>query len=401
MNQIALSIRRWPLLLLFAVMFFYGAADTGLFEHEARVLWIVEDVASTRAAPADAVRAVRANLTALSERLHQAEQPPLYFLILDVWTSISGESLAAVRVLSLLAALLACVLTAAGIPYVARRSDVMPGFLLAGSIMIYAGRGVYLYAVVLMFSALALWALLRWRQQPQVRSAVIYAMALAACLGTAHGALGLLPLHALIVYRAGYLRRWLPLMLAALVIMAPLLILSRPGALFVFDRLHVLVAPGVVAALPLAVVWLMGAGAHWRVVWALLVFSLLAGLTLDTQRPPWVGIIDEMNASRHPLDVSVTSFAPDSALAYYDRQPGTPVRQGISLMLGWRDHSPEELRDYAGRMGNAPAVWLVLPIDSPEAGLMIPALLLNRPLTWQREADGVRFYRFGAVQRSE
>lgn len=401
MNRIALSIRRWPLLLLFAVMFFYGAADTGLFEHEARALWIVEDVAATRAAPADAVRAVRANLIALAGRLPQAEQPPLYFLILDAWTSISGESLAAVRVLSLLAVLLACVLTAAGVPYVARQSDIMPGFLLAGSVMAYAGRGVYLYAVLLMFSALALWALLRWRQQPQVRSAVIYVMALAGCLGTAHGALGLLPLHALIVYRAGYLRRWLPLLLAALVMVVPLLLLSRLGTLFVVDRLHVLVAPGLVAALPLAVVWVMGAGVQWRVVWALLVLSLLAGLTLDAQRPPWVGIIDQMNASRHPLDVTVTSFAPDSALAYYDRQSGTPVRQGVSLMLGWRDHPPEELLDYAGRLGNAPAVWLVLPIDSTEAGVMIPALLVNRPLTWQRETDGVRFYRFGAAQGSE
>lgn len=387
--------------MLLAVMFFYGAADTGLFEHEARALWIVEDVASMRAAPADAMRAARANLTALAERLPQADQPALYFLILDVWTSIASESLAAARILSLLAALLACVLTVAAIPYVTRRNNVLLGLLLAGVVMVYAGRGAYLYAVLLMFSALALWSLLYWQQTRHTRAAVIYTLALAACLGTAHGALGLLPLHALIVHRAGYLRRWLPLVLAALVIAAPLLLLSRPGTLFTFDRLHVLIAPALVAVLPLAVVWVMGAVIRWQVVWVLLAFSLLAGLALDAQRPAWVGIINEMNASRHPLDVTVASFAPDSALAYYDRQSGTAVRRGISLMLGWRDHTPDELLDYAARLANAPAVWLVLPGDSPEVGVMIPALLVNRPLTWQREADGIRFYRFGAVQGGE
>lgn len=392
---------RWPLLLLLAVMCFYGAADTGLFDHEAQALWVVQDVASTRAAPADAIRAVRANLTSLADRLPQADQPALYFLILDAWTSISGESLAAARALSLLAGLLAYALIASAARYWTGRSAALPILLLSGAVMLYAGRGVYLYALLLMFSALALWSLLYWQQTRQKHAAAIYTLALAACLGTAYGALCLLPLHAWIAYRSGDMRRWLPLMLAALLAAAPLALLSRPVASFIAVDLHVVIAPALLAALPPGIVEL---AARWRggpVPALLAVLALGAGFALDAQRPDWVRIIDQMSAARHPLDVTVTRFAPESALAYYDRQPGTRVRRGISLMLGWREHPPEELLDYAARLANAPGVWLALPEDSPEAEVLLPALLAERPLMWQREAGGIYFYQFEAAQGSE
>ncbi|MBI5960911.1 MAG: glycosyltransferase family 39 protein [Chloroflexi bacterium] len=147
--------------------------------------------------------------------------PPLYFVLLDGWIALAGESVYAVRMLSLLFGLIGLAATFA----LARRLfDRQTGLIALGlsgttSFWVYYTREARMYTLLLALGVLATWAYLRWLEDSSRRRTLIYALLLALLPYTHyHGALMIAThgLHLLLTHPRRW-RQWCaPATLAAL-----------------------------------------------------------------------------------------------------------------------------------------------------------------------------------------
>ncbi|MBL8156470.1 MAG: glycosyltransferase family 39 protein [Anaerolineae bacterium] len=213
---------RW-LLAVAVLLIVYGLALQGigresLWNDEAWTAWAVQP------------RDPRLTL----ERVRQDVHPPLYFLAMEGWTLVAGNSETALRLPSAWAVLIALVATYA----LGRRLfDHWTGLIAlivlgTASFTLYYAREARMYALLLALAALASWFYLRWRSRPSFPRALIYALSLAALLYTHYSAALLIAshlLHALVTLRKPRLgwrglipygvaallfAPWLPIMLA-------------------------------------------------------------------------------------------------------------------------------------------------------------------------------------------
>jgi mannosyltransferase len=147
--------------------------------------------------------------------------PPLYFLLLDGWTALVGESVYGVRMLSLLFGMIGLAATFA----LARRLfDLHTGLAALGllstsSFWIYYTREARMYTLLLALAALATWAYLRWLENNTRCRTLIYAVLLALLPYTHyHGALIVAThgLHLLLTHPRRWWRWCVPAGLAAL-----------------------------------------------------------------------------------------------------------------------------------------------------------------------------------------
>jgi hypothetical protein len=159
-------------------------------------------------------------------RVRADVHPPLYFLILYGWVGVAGESVYAIRLLSVLFGMIGLAATYA----VARRlfdarTGVYAALLLgASSFFVYYTREARMYTLLLALASLSTWAYLAWRDGPTLRRTLLYALSMAALLYTHYaGALIAIThlIHLLLVRprawkRANWLRFPLPYGLAAL-----------------------------------------------------------------------------------------------------------------------------------------------------------------------------------------
>ncbi len=119
-------------------------------------------------------------------RVRDDVHPPLYFLLLDGWTLAAGESVYALRLPSAWFALIAL----AAVYAIGRRCFggaaglIALALLATASFFVYYAREARMYSLLLALSTLALWAYVRWRDQPTPRRALAYAALLAALLYT-------------------------------------------------------------------------------------------------------------------------------------------------------------------------------------------------------------------------
>lgn len=99
-------IRTLPLLLLLFAVLLVWQSTTAVHDREGQSLWAVRD----REAPPEGVRAFpgysRQSLGIAFARSQQMNQPPLYYLLLDAWTLLAGQSLLAARLPSIWFALI-------------------------------------------------------------------------------------------------------------------------------------------------------------------------------------------------------------------------------------------------------------------------------------------------------
>ena len=119
-------------------------------------------------------------------RVNGDVHPPLYFFLVDGWVELAGESVFAVRMLSVYGVLIALAGTyAAG----KRLFDAKTGlialiYLSTAGYVVYYAREARMYTLLMAFSALATWAYWRWREKPSRTHAVIYAALLAGLIYT-------------------------------------------------------------------------------------------------------------------------------------------------------------------------------------------------------------------------
>ncbi len=172
------------LLALFAIFLLLPDQQAGLDDDEALALWIVRDDVSMNAAPGDALRALRSNISQMIDRVQTQPQPPLYFIALDAGVMAAGESVLAARFFSTLWVMLALAATyAAGHSF--DRRIALPVILpLSGVWFIFPAATAYVFGLLLLLAALSALALIRLSRQPSLSRAVIYTVLLIAAFDT-------------------------------------------------------------------------------------------------------------------------------------------------------------------------------------------------------------------------
>ncbi len=152
------------LLLAAFVMISLHLGRESLWHDEAWSLWAVRG---------DGLRGTLDTLRIVMADVH----PPLYFLLLDVWVGLAGESVYAVRLLSALGALVGLAATYAAGRRLLNRGSAAAAVLLLGTapFFVYYARETRMYALLLVLAALATWAYAGWLAQPGVGARAITA----------------------------------------------------------------------------------------------------------------------------------------------------------------------------------------------------------------------------------
>jgi hypothetical protein len=165
-------------------------------------------------------------------RISHDYHPPLYFVLLDAWVALTGQSLLAVRVLSSFFALMA----AAGTFALARhlfdwQTGVIALLLIGCSGMLrYYGGETRMYALLLLLSVLCTMQYRRWLSQPTLARSLLYGLLLASLVYTHYhgGWLVLAHVADLLLFQRQRLRAWvLPLSIAALLFVPWLPVLAQ------------------------------------------------------------------------------------------------------------------------------------------------------------------------------
>ncbi len=113
--------------------------------------------------------------------------PPLYFMILDQWAVLSGESIFAMRLLSAFFGLLAVAAIYTTGKYIIDGWAGLIAATLLGttSFLVYYTREIRMYTLLLLLSVLCMWAYLAWMRHHTKTRLVFYSLAIAG-LGYVH-----------------------------------------------------------------------------------------------------------------------------------------------------------------------------------------------------------------------
>ncbi|MGB0388909.1 MAG: glycosyltransferase family 39 protein [Ardenticatenaceae bacterium] len=222
----------------------------------------------------DEVWSVWASLASLSETIRRVAadvHPPLYFVALNGWMKLVGESIYAVRFLSVIFGMLGLALTYRLATEWFDRSTGSMALLLLGTsgFFVYYMREARMYTLLLCLAVLSMWAYRRLLYQPTFAHLLIYGVTIAALPYTHY--VGLLitlsqALHLLLTHKINKqaFRLWPFAALFALLLFTPWL--------FVFLQ-QLLIHPNGPLARPLATNWS-------QVIWLLTVLSGGIGLWL-------------------------------------------------------------------------------------------------------------------------
>ena len=131
--------------------------------------------------------------------------PPLYFLLLDGWVRVAGESVYALRLLSTLFGMIGLGATyAVGKKLFDSQTGLIALVILGtASFFVYYAREARMYTLLLALGALATWVYLLWREHPTRLRTLAYGVLMAALMYTHYaGALVILThlIHRVVTY---------------------------------------------------------------------------------------------------------------------------------------------------------------------------------------------------------
>jgi len=366
-----------------------------LSDADSLAIWVVHDLED----PPEGIRntvnyALNSIGTALS-RTGEINSVPLYYLLLDGWVLLFGDSLLALRLPSLIWGGVALIAIAGlltnqnsriwGVSFVA----LLPGFYLLG-------LSVSPLMQWLALSLITSWLMLRLLAASGWLWGALYSLAaLLLVLTHIYGVIILLLQFAYLLYR----ERKLSLNLIAPFILPLIALIVWMGIFGIGFRLELaaiflLIGIGVMLVLlnqpPLNSQRVMIA------VGALLITQFITVLVL----PP---VIDyeqttaEFLSERNPLEPLIFDIPDTSIMAYYKRQLN--LRSGYTLDIGWRDHSAGEIEKLLGRIQSAEHIWLILPDYREQSVQAIQQLRDSRQLASEVQIGDYRLQRFDSAVR--
>ncbi len=174
------------LVLAFGVASIHLATDSLWFD-EGYSMYVVRDAEALRdESPAAVARHLLNSLRDTVARTRADVHPPLYFVLLDGWTLIAGESVFVVRLLSTFFGLIGLAATyTLGRRLFDHQTGLVALLVLAtAGMFIYYSRETRMYTLLLALSALATLAYVRWWDAPTRKRTLIYAGLLAALMYT-------------------------------------------------------------------------------------------------------------------------------------------------------------------------------------------------------------------------
>jgi hypothetical protein len=192
-----------------------------LWYDEGWSLWAVRDTGPPPASVSQGIQFIRQSLANTFARVRGDVHPPLYFVMLDLWVMLAGESVYAVRLLSTFLALLGLAVTyAVGMRLFDRKTGLLALVVLGTtSFFVYYAREARMYSLLLALSTLSTWAYLRWLRRPTRWRSVLYMLTLTSLLYTHYaGALIILAhvLHLLARPKRFQIKHLIPYFLALL-----------------------------------------------------------------------------------------------------------------------------------------------------------------------------------------
>lgn len=338
--------------------------DKAIAEAEAVNLWIVRDVESLDRADglSQTARIALDNLQSAFSRTLQGAYPPLYPLTLEVWTTFTGDSLIAARLLSVLWTLAGLASLYALAVRMMKDNRAPLVVLVAGGIMVItpAMRQAIPHAMLFFFVTLASLVLYLWWNQPRRGYAPAYLALMTAALLThfaailiivAHGAALLWRERRLTPFKAAVLALPVLISCAWMLIRQPLPDMNMAWEGDAFGGLGVILMALIPAsafvpkAVPVTAIVIAGA--------------MLFGIRIPAD---WSLTLTELQrvlgSSRG--HVLLKAYAPYSAAGYYDHTGDIP--EIFSVDLHWKpERSDEELEALVGNITQeASGVWMMV-----------------------------------------
>jgi 4-amino-4-deoxy-L-arabinose transferase-like glycosyltransferase len=175
-----------PILLLAFLIASYHLTRESLWDDEAYTIWFIHDEGRPPEGIVQTAQFIRSSLSNTLARIRVDVHPPLYFLTLDVWTLLTGESIYTVRLLSALFGLVALAATYAVSTHLFDHQTAFIAVIIlaTASFFIYYTREARMYMLLIALTSLSTWAYLRWQRQKTRLRTVIYGILMAALLYT-------------------------------------------------------------------------------------------------------------------------------------------------------------------------------------------------------------------------
>lgn len=264
------------ILILLAALSIHSIQQDSLWLDEGWSAWVVYDGSGPANDWRDALRTTVSSLRNALDRVQADDvHPPLYYLLLDGWTLLMGDSEFVLRLPSFFAGIIALALTAAlartALPDSGRASFYV--LLIMGTMgyFLYYSREARMYAPLLALTAASSLVYLRWWRHGGRRLALAYGLLIGIAGLTHYFGLLVLPVHGLHLLLTR--PRRIPVWLLALIPGALLILPWLPSALQQFERAESLGAGVLPADLStLAALWLVltaAAGGLFALVLAL------------------------------------------------------------------------------------------------------------------------------------
>lgn len=383
--------RIWLLILVvYAVVGLGLTRITSLGITDAPAIWTVHDAEDAPQGLRNTINYVLESAGTALTRAGERQQFPLYYLLLDGWVLIFGESPLSLRLPSLLWGILGLIVIALLLTNRRSRSwGLSFAVLLPGLYLLTLGVSPLMQWLTL--SLLTSWLLLRWRAVSGWLWAALYTLAaLLMVLTHSYGIAVLLLQAAYLMYRE---RQFTAALIApfSLPLIACIAWFAVFGLGFRLEPTAIFLLIGISVMLVLLNQPPLNSQRVILAVGAVLITQIITLLVA----PPLVDYQQttaDFLAERDPLEPLVFDIPADSIMAYYKRQLG--LRSGYTLDIGWRDHSAEEIEALLGRIESATHIWLILPEYREQSQQTIQQMSAQRQPFIDYRAGDYRFMRF-------
>lgn len=202
---------RLTLIVSLLITVIFGIILNGLTQYsfqleEGFTAWIVHDEMREPETVRETLRFVRDSLLNTLNRVREDVHPPLYYLLLDVWTLLIGDSEFSLRLPSaLMGTLSLATVYAIGRHWFNTRTGIISLLLLGtAGFYLYYSREAQIYSLYLVLATISTWLYSRWWQKSTLFRGLIYGIALALMLYTHYTAFVIIlahGLHALLTIR--------------------------------------------------------------------------------------------------------------------------------------------------------------------------------------------------------